>query len=73
MGWVRQDAGEDNTCLTLGFHPVRCLADDGVGATAGTESLALTVAMAVKRLRLCLLSVATAFLAAAGEPLLAGI
>lgn len=47
--------------------------NDGVGATAGIESLALTVAMAVKRLHLCLLCVATAFPAAAGGPLLAGI
>lgn len=72
-GWMRLGAGEDNACLTLGFPPTRCLAGDGVGATAGTESLALTVAMAVKCLHLCLLCVATVFLAAAGGPLLAGI
>lgn len=72
VGWTRLDAGED-ACLTLGFPPARCLADGGVGATAGTKSLALTVAMAVKRLHLCLLCVATAFPAAAGGPLLAGI
>lgn len=72
-GWMRLDAGEDNTCLTLGFPPARCLADDRVSATAGTESLALTVAMAVKCLHLWLLCVATAFPAAAGGPLLTGI
>lgn len=55
MGWMRLDAGEGNTCFTLGFPPARCLADGGVGATAGTKSLALTVAMAVKRLHLWLL------------------
>lgn len=60
-------------CLTLGFPPARYLADNGAEATAGTESLALAVAMAVKRLHLCLLCVATAFPAAAGGPLLAGI
>lgn len=68
-GW---DAAED-TCLALGFPPARYLKDNGAYATAGTESLALTVAMAVKRLHLCLLCVATAFPAAAGGPLLAGI
>lgn len=68
-GW---DAAED-TGLTLGFPPARYLKDNGADATAGTESLAQTVAMAVKRLHLCLLCVATAFPAAAGGPLLAGI
>lgn len=73
MGWMRRGVGEDHACLTLALCPIRCLADDGVSATAGTESLALTVAVAVKRLHLCLLCVATAFPAAAGGPLLAGI
>lgn len=66
----QEGMGGDESLLT----PLqRVLQTVGLVQLAEPESSVLTVAVAAKRLHLCLLCVATAFPGAAGGPLLAGI